>query len=111
MKVGGNIVHPAFSEAALLHAIKALKGTVQDGLQGPVLQNGMKIDNIDGVYDLIIPIELEADAGAILNVDSRWIPTDYSGKGNNANQTNVFSWRGYKIRVIPVSIFGWTNED
>jgi len=39
MKVGGNIVHPAFSEEALLYAIKALKGTVQDGLQGPVLQN------------------------------------------------------------------------
>jgi len=39
MKVGGNIIHPVFSEAALLHAIKALKGTVQDGLQGPVLQN------------------------------------------------------------------------
>lgn len=111
MKVGGNIVHPAFSEAALLHAIKALKGTVQDGLQGPVLQNGMKVDNLDGVYDLIIPIELEADAGAILNVDPRWIPTDYSGKLNNANQTNIFSWRGYKVRVIPISIFGWTNED
>jgi len=33
MKVGANIVHPALSEAALLHAIKALKGTLQDGLQ------------------------------------------------------------------------------
>ena len=115
MKVNGNIIHPVFSEEALLHAIKALKGTLQDGLQGPVLQNWMKVDNLDGVYDLIVPIELEAEAGKVLNVDSRWIPYEFNGKSADANgnsaQRNVFSWRGYKVRVIPMSIFGWTNED
>lgn len=115
MKVSGNIVHPALSEDSLLHAIKMLKGTAIDGVQGPVLQNGMKIDNMDGVYDLIIPIELEAEAGRILNVTGDWIPYTFNGKSSDANgnsaQTNVFSWRGYKVRVIPMSIFGWTNED
>jgi hypothetical protein len=33
MKVNGNIVHPALSEDSLLFAIKALKGTLQDGIQ------------------------------------------------------------------------------
>jgi hypothetical protein len=33
MKVGANIVHPELSEDALLYAIKALKGTLQDGIQ------------------------------------------------------------------------------
>lgn len=97
MKVGGNIVHPELSEDALLYAIKALKGTAQDGLQGPVLQNGMKIDNIDGVFDLIVPIELEATAGRILNVTTEWLPYMFDGKrsdgqGNSA-RTNVFSWK------------------
>lgn len=115
MKVSGNIIHPELSEDSLLHAIKMLKGTAIDGVQGPVLQNGMKIDNVDGVYDLIIPIELEAEAGRILNVTGDWIPYTFDGKtsgaNGNTNTTNVFSWRGYKVRVIPMSIFGWTNED
>lgn len=57
----------------------------------------MKIDNIDGVYDLIVPIELEAEAGKILNVDARWVPYQFNGKSADANgnsaQTNVFSWK------------------
>lgn len=115
MKVSGNIVHPELSEDALLHAIKALKGTAQDGLQGPVLQNGMKIDNIDGVFDLIVPIELEATAGRILNVTTEWLPYMFDGKRSdgqgNSSRTNVFSWKWYKVRIIPISIFGWTNDD
>ena len=111
MKVDGSIIHPALSEDSLLHAIKALKGIKEDGLQWPVLQNGMKIDNIDGIYDLIIPLELEATAGSILNVSGEWTPYAFSGKGENSAQTNIFSWNGYKIRVIPMSVFGWTNED
>ena len=115
MKVQGTIIHPELSEDSLIHAIKALKGTEQDGLQGPVLQNGMKIDNIDGVYDLIVPIELEAEAGRILNVNTEWIPYAFNGKSADANgnsaQTNIFSWKGYKVRIIPISIFGWTNDD
>ena len=115
MEVSGNIVHPELSEDSLIHAIKMLKGTKEGNIQGPVLQNGMKIDNVDGVYDLIIPIELEATAGRILNVTGDWIPYTFNGKSSDANgnsaQTNVFSWRGYKVRVIPMSIFGWTNED
>ena len=71
----------------------------------------MKIPNIDGVFDLIIPTELEVTAGRILNVDARWIPTDYSGQGTNSKQTNIFSWNGYKIRLIPMTIFGWTNDN
>ena len=111
MKVGGNIVHPALSEDSLINAIQMLKWVQVDGLQWPVKQNGMKVPNIDGVFDLIIPTELEVTAGKILNVDSRWIPTEYSGKGDNSKQTNVFSWNWYKIRLIPMTIFGWTNEN
>lgn len=111
MTVGGNIVHPELSEESLIHAIKALKGINDAGLQWPVLQNGMKIDNMDGIYDLIIPLELEAEAGKILNVTTEFLPYAFSGKDNNSAQTNIFSWRGYKVRVIPMSIFGWTNED
>ncbi len=115
MKVGANIVHPELSEDALLYAIKALKGTLQDGIQWPVLQNGMKVDNLDGVYDLIVPIELEAEAGRILNVTTEWVPYAFDGKRSDASgnsaRTNVFSWKWYKVRIIPVSIFGWTNED
>jgi hypothetical protein len=50
-----------------------------------------------------------------LNVDARWIPTMYDGKSADANgnsmKTNVFSWNGYKIRILPMTIFGWTNDN
>lgn len=116
MEVWGQIIHPALSEAALINAIQMLKWVkVSANLQGPVKQNGMKIPNIDWVYDLIIPTELEVTAGKILNVDARWIPTMYNWKSADANgnsmQTNVFSWNGYKIRLIPMTIFGWTNDN
>ena len=116
MKVGANIIHPALSEASLINAIQMLKWVkVDSALQGPVKQNGMKIPNIDWVYDLIIPTELEVTAGKILNVDARWIPTMYNWKSADANgnsmQTNVFSWNGYKIRLLPMTIFGWTNDN
>ena len=115
MKVGANIIHPELTEEALIHAIQMLKWINDGTLQGPVKQNGMKIPNVDGVYDLIIPTALEVTAGKILNVDARWIPTMYDGKSADANgnsmKTNVFSWNGYKIRLVPMTIFGWTNEN
>lgn len=112
MKSGANIIHPELTEASLINAIQMLKWVKVDGLQGPVKQNWMKIPNIDGIYDLIIPTELEVTAGKILNVDARRIATEYSGKqGENPRQTNVFSWNGYKIRLLPMTIFGWTNDN
>jgi len=57
----------------------------------------MKVDNYDGVYDLIVPIELEAEAGRILNVTTEWLPYAFDGKSADANgnsaTTNVFSWK------------------
>lgn len=112
MKSGANIIHPELTEASLINAIQMLKWVKVDGLQGPVKQNWMKIPNIDGIYDLIIPTELEVTAGRILNVDARRIATEYSGtQGENPRQTNVFSWNGYKIRLLPMTIFGWTNDN
>lgn len=112
MEVGGNIVHPELTKESLLHAIQMLKGVKKGRLQGPVKQNGMKIPNTEGIFDLIVPVDLEAKAGEILNVSSQWIASALAGeKGENSNKNNVFSWEGYKVRIVPMTIFGWTDEN
>ena len=72
----------------------------------------MKIPNTEGIFDLIVPVDLEAKAGEILNVSSQWIASALAGeKGENSNKNNVFSWEGYKVRIVPMTIFGWTDEN
>lgn len=91
-------------QGALQNAIDILKYHTRT-------QRGHKITKPEGgIYDLIIPVELEVNVGTILNTAGTSAGI-YAGTGSNAALLNTFYFQWNKVRFRSNSWFGYDSYE